>query len=158
MHSTITYDTINCPCVKCSTLTGMFQHESESCRGPVPSPPSESRSMERRGWGPRSADRTRAQRRPQPPNRPLPAAGPGGSSVPPSRLRAGERWGIIAFRRDRSPLLRARRAAEQPVCHRLGNPRPKLDIDLKAGDPSHKGRAPGLGWKTQVGWLTAPGR
>jgi hypothetical protein len=43
---------------------------------------------------------------------------------------------------------------------RLGpvKPGPELDIDLKAGDPSHQGRAPpGLGW-TQDGLLTAPGR
>ena len=38
------------------------------------------------------------------------------------------------------------------VCRRLGMPRPELDIDLNAGDPSHQGWAPGLGLRTQ-GWM-----
>jgi hypothetical protein len=37
------------------------------------------------------------------------------------------------------------------VCRRLGEPRPKLDIDL---NPSR----PGTGGRRRVSWLTAPGR
>ena len=36
------------------------------------------------------------------------------------------------------------------MCRRLGEPRPEQDIDLIPGDPSRRGRAPGLGWRTQV--------
>jgi hypothetical protein len=45
-----------------------------------------------------------------------------------------------------------RKAGPPRVCRRLGMPRPELDIDLNAGDPSHQGWAPGLGLRTQ-GWM-----
>ena len=40
--------------------------------------------------------------------------------------------------------------ATRSVCRRLGKPRPEQDIDLNPGSLSRRGRAPGLGQRTQV--------
>ena len=51
-----------------------------------------------------------------------------------------------------SPPSLSHESGGGPDCRRLGMPRPELDIDLNAGDPSHQGWAPGLGLRTQ-GWM-----